>query len=71
MAENTKLSFEEALARLQECSEKLRGGTLSLEESAAVYEQSVGYYQTCTELLAQIRQKIEIYRPETGETEDL
>jgi exodeoxyribonuclease VII small subunit len=65
-----KLSFEEALARLEEKSARLRSGELPLEESLKLYEECVRYHDICAGFLAEARQKIELYRPGTGETEE-
>ena len=69
MADN-KLSFEEAVKKLEEGSEVLRSGTLSLEDSIKTYEECLKYYGICRDILDKAKQKIEIYRPETGETEE-
>ena len=70
MAETNKdISFEEALSRLEKAAETLRSGSCSLEESVKIYEETVKYYDICTGILEQARQKIEIYRPQTGKTE--
>lgn len=63
MNEN-KLTFEEAMALLEENAEKLRSGGLSLEESVKAYEKCAEYHKLCMDILADIRQKIEVYRPE-------
>lgn len=65
-----KLSFEEALARLEEAVKKLRSGECSLEESIKIYEESVKYYELCDGILKDARQKIEIYKPADGSTEE-
>ena len=70
MAEETKLSFEEALAKLEEAAETLKRSDISLEESVKVYENSIMYYNRCSEILKSAKQKIELYRPETGQTEE-
>lgn len=64
-----KLSFEEAMALLEENAGKLKSGRLSLEESVKAYENCAKYHKLCTEILADIKQKIEIYRPETDTVE--
>ena len=64
-----KLSFEEALARLEKAVDQLRSGKCSLEESVKIYEESVKYYELCSAFLKDARQKIEVYRPGTGQTE--
>ena len=63
--------FEENLGKLEECAEKLRSGELSLDESLEVYNKSITYYNFCSDYLKNARQKIEIYRPETGTVEDM
>lgn len=65
-----KLSFEQAITKLEEASDRLRSGELSLEESAKLYEESCKYFELCTAMLEDAKQKIQIYRPETGKTED-
>ncbi len=63
------MSFEEALAKLEEAAEILKNGDASLDKSVEVYDKSIMYYNRCREILEQAKQKIEIYRPESGETE--
>ena len=70
MGQEKELSFEEALEKLEEAVGKLRSGECSLEESIKIYEQSVKYYELCDSILKNARQKIEIYRPEGGTTEE-
>ncbi len=68
--ENEKvLTFEESLAKLEEAAAVLKRGDANLEESVEVYEKSILYYKRCEEILKNAKQKIELYRPETGETE--
>jgi len=69
MTKEKAMNFEEALARLEEAVKKLRSGECSLEESIKIYEKSVEYYNICDAILKEARQKIEIYRPESGNTE--
>ena len=72
-SENVKkledMNFEEALAKLEEAAEILRSGDASLDKCVEVYDKSIMYYNRCREILDQARQKIEIYRPASGETE--
>ena len=65
------LKFEEALALLEESADKLRNGQLSLEESADVYRKSLQYYEKCSQILAETKQKFEIFRPESGVVEEI
>ena len=63
------LTFEEALAALEETAESLRSGSLGLEESVEVYDKSILLYNRCKAILDKAKQKIEIYRPQDGTTE--
>ena len=63
------MTFEEALAALQETAESLRSGRLGLEESVEVYDKSILLYNRCKSILDSARQKIEIYKPQEGTTE--
>ena len=70
MAKKKDMSFEEALEKLEDAVDKLRSGECSLEESIKIYEESVKYYELCDSILKEARQKIEIYRPQDGTTEE-
>ena len=63
------LTFEEALAALEETAESLRSGKLGLEKSVEVYDKSILLYNRCKGILDKAKQKIEIYRPQDGTTE--
>ena len=65
-----ELTFEEALQALETAAESLRSGGLSLEESISVYDKSILLYNRCKDILDKAKQKIEIYRPSDGTTED-
>ncbi len=65
-----EMKFEDALKELSGCAEKLKSGKLSLDESIEVYNKSIMYYELCRKILDEVHQKIEIYRPENGSTED-
>ncbi len=64
------MRFEEALEALETAADKLRSGRLSLEESVLVYDNSILLYNHCKDILDKAKQKIEIYRPEEGTTEE-
>ncbi len=51
--------FEQALARLEVIVEELEGGTLSLEESIARYEEGVTLSRTLTQTLDAAEKRIE------------
>ena len=67
MAKTKKLSFEEALEKLEETADILRSGEASLEESVEAYNKSIDYYKQCMSILKDAKQKIEVFDPETGE----
>ena len=63
------MTFEEALQALEAAADSLRGGSLSLEESVKVYDNSILLYNRCKGILDSAKQKIEIYRPSEGTLE--
>src|SRR5215468_5211589 len=54
------LTFEEALARLEEIVRQLEDGSAGLEESLARYEQGVGLLKRCYAQLRQAEQRIQL-----------
>lgn len=70
MAEKkSELSFEEALEKLENSVSMLKSSDLSLEESMEVYEKCIMYHKICVEILENVKQKIEIYNPQSGTIE--
>ena len=65
------LSFEQSVKKLEEISERLRSGNISLEESAKLYEESRKYFDNCNKILAETKQKFEMYNPDTDKIEEL
>ena len=64
MAENTnaditKLTFEKALAELEQIVQKLEGGAVPLEESVMIYERGEALKRRCEELLRQAEARVE------------
>jgi len=55
-----KLSFEEALDRLEQIVQELEEGELGLEESLARYEEAVGYLKRCHGLLEKAQLRVEL-----------
>jgi exodeoxyribonuclease VII small subunit len=51
MKKNAQLSFEEALARLEEIVRKLEAGNLPLDESIALYDEGMRLARLCSEKL--------------------
>ena len=62
--------FEDTLQKLEECVKRIKSPDCTLEESMELYEKSVKYYEQCSKMLDDAKQKLEIYRPETDTTED-
>ena len=64
MAENTnadikKLTFEKALAKLEQIVQKLERGDVPLEESVTIYERGEALKRRCEELLRQAEARVE------------
>ncbi|MBE6753282.1 MAG: exodeoxyribonuclease VII small subunit [Ruminococcaceae bacterium] len=54
----TKMSFEEALARLEKIAAELEQGNLPLEQSLKYYEEGAALAQLCSEALKNARQRV-------------
>jgi exodeoxyribonuclease VII small subunit len=59
MAEKERLSFEEALKKLESVVEQLEDEEITLEDSVQLYEEGVKLSQFCTEVLEQAELRIE------------
>lgn len=61
MSEETKeLSFEAALARLQQIVTGLENGSIALSESLAMFEEGVKLVKLCNDQLDHAEQKVKI-----------
>jgi exodeoxyribonuclease VII small subunit len=58
-ADVPKLSFEKALAELEQIVQKLERGDVPLEESVAIYERGEALKRRCEELLRQAEARVE------------
>lgn len=67
--EKSELNFEEALEKLENSVSMLKSNDLSLEKSIEVYEKCIMYHQMCVDILENVKQKIEIYDPQSGTVE--
>lgn len=56
-----KMSFEEALAGLEKSAEILKKDGTTLEAAMESFEQGIEYYNYCSELLNDAKQKIEFF----------
>lgn len=59
-----KISFEEAMEKLKEYSEKIKSPEISLEDSIQCYEEGMKYYEICRSTLEFAKQKIETFAVE-------
>lgn len=53
-----KLTYEQAVKRLEEIVSELEDGSLSIEESLKLYEEGAGLSDFCHKVLKDARQKI-------------
>ena len=63
----TGLTFEQALAKLDETVRALEAGDLPLDEATRLYEQGMKLARTCNEMLATAELKITKIRTAYGE----
>lgn len=59
MAEN-KMTFETALARLEEIVRAMESGSAALDSSLALFEEGIGLVKFCTKALDTAEQKVKI-----------
>lgn len=63
------MTFEKALARLEEILTKLEGAEVSLDESLALFEEGVALSKQCNAMLDKAEQKVLMFeKGEEGET---
>lgn len=58
MAEKKKMSFEKALARLEEIVRAMESGDAMLDKSLALFEEGVGLVKYCQAALDEAEQKV-------------
>ena len=57
---DNSMSFEDALAKLEQAVERLEAGNIGLADAITEYEQGVGYLKHCHQLLDRAERKIEL-----------
>ena len=62
-------SFEALYARLEQVTEQLEAGGMTLDQSVALYEEGVRLAQRCQALLATVEQRIERLRESAADDE--
>ena len=60
MAEKKKMSFEKALARLEEIVRAMESGDAMLDKSLAFFEEGVGLVKYCQTALDEAEQKVKL-----------
>lgn len=53
-----KMTYEQAIKKLEEIVEKLEDGSLSIEESLELYEEGAKLSEFCHKILKEARQKL-------------
>lgn len=59
--DSVELTFEEAVARLGECAQKIGSQDVSLADAIKSYEDGMKYYERCRNILENAKQKIDFY----------
>mgnify|MGYP000956738289 FL=1 len=54
--------FEEALKGLEKSAQDLKTEGNTLDEALKAYEEGMKYYEQCSEILSEAKQKIQIYK---------
>ena len=62
---NKNIKFEDAIEKLDSIVSKLESGTVSLDESLALFEEGVGLIKLCNEKLDAAEQKVRILTENT------
>ena len=57
---NNKLTFEEAIKKIEEISEKLEAGKVSINEMVELYKQGTELSVYCNKMIDEAEQKIKI-----------
>lgn len=65
----SKKTFESALSRLEEITEELESGDLSLEVSLKKFDEGIKLAEFCNAKLAEARTKVEILLEKNGRLE--
>jgi exodeoxyribonuclease VII small subunit len=55
-----QMTFEDAIARLEEIIENLESGELELDQSLKLYEEGIGLVRSCSQLLEKAEQSVKM-----------
>lgn len=64
--EETKLTFEEAMGKLEEIVLRLENGDVPLEQAIELFQEGMKLSQLCGQKLEQVERKIEMLVEENG-----
>ena len=59
--DSLELTFEEAIASLGECAQRIGAQNISLADAIKSYEDGMKYYERCQNILENAKQKIDFY----------
>lgn len=65
-----KPNFEQSLSRLEEITQQLENGSLSLDESLKMFEEGIKLSRFCEQKLSDAEQKLEILKSSDMESLD-
>lgn len=60
-----RISFEEAMTRLEEIVQALESGDEGLDQSLKLYEEGIGLVRTCTDRLERAEQTVKMLQMKT------
>ena len=66
-----KMTYEEALAQLNDTVNKLNSGKVLLDESIKLYQEGISLAAFCDKKLKEVEQKIVLVNKENGFTEEI
>lgn len=69
MSEVTKLTFEEAMEKLEVIVEKLEEGDVPLEEAISIYKEGMELSKICHDKLKNVEEQLTEILTESGKTE--
>lgn len=64
--ENKEMSFEQALARLEQIVKSLEGGNVPLEDLIKLFDEGTGLVKLCTERLDKAEEKVRLLQMKDG-----
>ena len=60
----SQLTFEEAIAKLEEIIARMEGGKSTLDAALGDYEEAIGLVRLCTEMLTNAEKKLTVLTEE-------